>query len=187
MNDGLFCDLAPQVHELLKSRFGVSHECFASPLNAFFPSFCSAFPDTDAAFGSAGSFWTWEPDFRRGGGYEVNPPFVADVMLSMAERLDGFLGREGAGGITFVVVVPGWLDDPGIRAMMASPFKRFDFTIPKADHGFCDGLSPAHPPLPNTRHDVNLECLSLTHSLTVSPADCCSIHFGNHMQAEMPR
>jgi hypothetical protein len=32
------------VMEVLARRLGVTHECFASPLNCYFPSFCSAFP-----------------------------------------------------------------------------------------------------------------------------------------------
>jgi phosphorylated CTD-interacting factor 1 len=124
---------------MLKSRLGVTHECFASSLNAFFPSFCSAFLDTDAPFGSVGSFWDWNPDLARGGSFEANPPFVADVMLDMAIKFDALLAREAGAPLTFVVVVPGWLDDAGIRMMIASPFKRFQLTVPKDDHGFCDG------------------------------------------------
>ena len=130
---------SPQVQETLKARLGVTHECFASSLNAFFPSFCSAFLDTDAPFGSVGSFWDWTPDLARGGSFEANPPFVADVMLDMAIKFDALLAREGSGPLTFVVVVPGWLDDAGIRLLIASPFKRFQLTVPKDDHGFCDG------------------------------------------------
>jgi len=32
--------------DVLRDNFGVTHECFASPLNNYLPSFCSAFPDT---------------------------------------------------------------------------------------------------------------------------------------------
>jgi hypothetical protein len=50
---------------------GVSVECFASPLNCHLPAFCSAFPDTDAAFGSLGSFFDF---FPTEGSFQVNPP-----------------------------------------------------------------------------------------------------------------
>ena len=36
--------LPPPVMELLKSELGCAHECFASPLNQYLGSFCSAFP-----------------------------------------------------------------------------------------------------------------------------------------------
>ena len=40
---------------VLRERLGVGFECFASPLNCHLPRFCSAFPDVDAPFGSAGA------------------------------------------------------------------------------------------------------------------------------------
>lgn len=47
----------PPVFKLLRDRLAVGCECFASPLNAAFSRFGSAFPDVDAPFGSAGSFF----------------------------------------------------------------------------------------------------------------------------------
>lgn len=46
--------LSLPVMECLNRCFGVTFECFASPLNCYFRQFCSAFPDTDAYFGSRG-------------------------------------------------------------------------------------------------------------------------------------
>ena len=129
-----------QVHLVLQRQLGVSHECFASPLNTFFPSYCSAFPDTDASFGSCGSFWDWVPG-PAGGAFEANPPFVADVMLAMAARMDLLLQRADTAGapLTFAVIVPGWLDDPGVARLVSSPYTRLRLDVPKEDHGFCDG------------------------------------------------
>ena len=42
------------VLECLNKHFGVTFECFASPLNCYFRQFCSAFPDLDSYFGSRG-------------------------------------------------------------------------------------------------------------------------------------
>ena len=42
------------VLECLHKNFGVSFECFASPLNCYFRQYCSAFPDIDSYFGSRG-------------------------------------------------------------------------------------------------------------------------------------
>ena len=188
-HDALFCVLArynavgghgfqaacPEgVMALLGARLGVGHECFASPLNCFFPSFCSAFPDTDACFGSAGSFWDWRPPRDPatgrsvGGSFQANPPFVADIMLRMALRIEALFvaadaeeivatggasgggprpvkkhkgGDGGRGGValSFVVVVPGWPADPGIAMVARSRFLRLRLNVPKHDHGFCDG------------------------------------------------
>jgi len=42
------------VLECLNKNFGVTFECFASPLNCYFRQYCSAFPDLDSYFGSRG-------------------------------------------------------------------------------------------------------------------------------------
>lgn len=46
--------LPVSVFECLHRHFGVTFECFASPLNSYFRQFCSAFSDTDSYFGSRG-------------------------------------------------------------------------------------------------------------------------------------
>lgn len=51
---GLQGSLPVHVFEALHRLFGVSFECFASPLNCYFRQYCSAFPDTDGYFGSRG-------------------------------------------------------------------------------------------------------------------------------------
>ena len=53
---GFQAALNSHVFDVLKDRLDVSFECFASPLNCRYEQFCSAFPDTDAPFGSFGSF-----------------------------------------------------------------------------------------------------------------------------------
>lgn len=45
--------------KLLRERLAVGCECFASPLNASFARYGSAFADVDGPFGSAGSFFKW--------------------------------------------------------------------------------------------------------------------------------
>ena len=62
----------------LNREAGAEAECFASPLNAYFANFCSAFVDTDRWFGSRGSFFDFAP---REGSYECNPPFVDEVCV----------------------------------------------------------------------------------------------------------
>ncbi len=139
----------------LRRTMGCVHECFASPLNCFYGSYCSAFPDTDGAFGSAGSFWEWRPP-AAGGSFQANPPFVANLMLAMVDRIEGFLRRDGeslssssssssstssssTSPLSFVVVVPGWLEDEAFQKMLESPHLRAQWIVSKADHGFCDG------------------------------------------------
>ncbi len=51
---GLQGALPVPVFEALNKQFGVTFECFASPLNCYFKQFCSACPDIDGFFGSRG-------------------------------------------------------------------------------------------------------------------------------------
>ena len=62
----------PSCFEYLAKSFGATAECFGSPLNCHFTTFCSAYADTDAVFGSRGSFFDFRPT---SGCYEANPPF----------------------------------------------------------------------------------------------------------------
>ena len=50
----LHCALPVPVFECLNRIFGVTFECFASPLNSYFRQYCSAYSDTDCYFGSRG-------------------------------------------------------------------------------------------------------------------------------------
>ena len=122
---------------VLHDRLDVSFECFASPLNCFYGAFCSAFPDTDARFGSSGSFWKWDPPLS-GGSFQANPPFVALIMKLMAEKIVDILKNRDA-PLSFTVIVPGWLEDAGYQILSSSQYKRAHWLIAKADHGFCDG------------------------------------------------
>lgn len=56
---GLQGALPVPVFEALNRQFGVSFECFASPLNCYFKQFNSAFPDIDCFFGSRGWDYCW--------------------------------------------------------------------------------------------------------------------------------
>lgn len=51
------------VCDVLASQLGVHHECFTTPIDTYFTSFCSAAPDVDAPFGSAGDFFRFRPTY----------------------------------------------------------------------------------------------------------------------------
>ena len=119
----------------LAARLGVEAECFASPLNCHLPRYCSAFPDTDAAFGSLGSFFRFRP---AAGSFQANPPFVPRLLDRAGAHMHALLAAA-AGPMSFAVVVPGWLEDPGWRRLQASPYRRRLVLLSRADHGFVDG------------------------------------------------
>ena len=59
---GFQAALTPACFRVLRRRLGVRMELFASPLNAFWAPFCSAFADVDAPFGSLGSALEFAPE-----------------------------------------------------------------------------------------------------------------------------
>jgi hypothetical protein len=125
------------VFDVLHGHFGVNLECFASPLNSRYALHCSAFPDTDACFGSLGSFFNFYPT---SGSFEANPPFEPVVMLAMVQHME-LLFSKADGPLSFVVVVPGWKESEAFQLLTASAFTKKAVPIAQADHGFCDGAS----------------------------------------------
>jgi hypothetical protein len=134
------------VFDALLSHFGVCFECFASPLNSRYPRFCSAFADTDAPFGSVGSFFSFQPSE---GSFEANPPFVPDLILRMAEHMHKLLLRaDGSGGsvcdctgaaLCFVVIIPSWDHTMGWKALLNTPFCRHHLRLAQREHGYTEG------------------------------------------------
>ena len=122
-----------------KTGLAVTHECFASPLNCYYGSYCSAFEDIDGPFGTSGSFWDFSP--TQGGSFQANPPFVHHVMVKMVEKIESLLlkGNEENNAFSFVVIVPVWLEESSYQQMVQSNFLVNHWIIAKADHGFCDG------------------------------------------------
>uniref|UniRef100_A0A8C5R6I7 mRNA (2'-O-methyladenosine-N(6)-)-methyltransferase n=1 Tax=Leptobrachium leishanense TaxID=445787 RepID=A0A8C5R6I7_9ANUR len=82
---GLQGALPIQVFQALHKHFGVTSECFASPLNCYFKQYCSAFPDTDGYFGSRGPFLSF---FPASGSFEANPPFSEELMDAMVTHFE---------------------------------------------------------------------------------------------------
>ncbi|KAG2379633.1 hypothetical protein C9374_006750 [Naegleria lovaniensis] len=92
--------------DFLTREFQVCHECFASPINCYFNSFCSAFPDTDVYFGSRGSFFEFRPTR---GFFECGPPYTLEVMNKTARYCLELL-KSSNEPLAFAVFVPEWTD-----------------------------------------------------------------------------
>eukprot|EP01062_Namystynia_karyoxenos_P030377 TRINITY_DN22709_c0_g1_i1.p1 TRINITY_DN22709_c0_g1~~TRINITY_DN22709_c0_g1_i1.p1 ORF type:complete len:612 (+),score=141.92 TRINITY_DN22709_c0_g1_i1:170-1837(+) len=136
--------------DVLREHLGVNFECFASPLNARFPRHCSAFADTDAPFGSLGSFWKFQPVE---GSYEANPPYVPEVMSATVDRIEMLLGAS-ARPLSFAVVIPAWKEVAAWAQLERCQWSRFNLEIPAEDHGFVDGKqhtsADGQPPRPSS-------------------------------------
>jgi hypothetical protein len=125
------------LHHTIPVTTGVNLEVFASPLNSTYARHCSAYYDTDACFGSLGSFFDLQV---REGSFEANPPFVLAVMDAMATHITA-LFAAATGPLSFVVVVPVWDTAAFYLSISSSPELRRTIVIPKEEHGFCDGAS----------------------------------------------
>ncbi|XRB24019.1 phosphorylated CTD-interacting factor 1 [Pseudoscourfieldia marina] len=159
----------PPVFRLLHERLGVTMECFASPLNAYFARFCSAFPDVDAPFGSAGSFWSCSP---RRGSFEVNPPFVPYMLDRAAARCVQLLdAAEDTGDpLAFCFVQPGWTERVAWTSLSKSAFLRLRVVVAAADHGFCDGTShQRQDPFRTSPYDTGVFVLQTSAAATKWP------------------
>ena len=145
---GSQCAVPPAVFELMRERLGVRLECFASPLNAWAERFCSAFADVDAPFGTLGSFFDFSPPH---GSFEVNPPFVPELLLAAVHRAEALLAaaERRAAALSFVFVVPQWEPLPFWRHLMGSGWRRGPPLHLAADrHAFVDGAQ-------HTKHDAD--------------------------------
>jgi phosphorylated CTD-interacting factor 1 len=130
--------LPSYVFKCLNEVFEVKQEMFASPFNCYFRSYCSAFYDTDACFGSLGSFFDFEPSTH--GSFQCNPPFTEEVIECMADRID-FLLETSKFALSFIVFIPEWLDPPtpGLVKMEKSHYMRVNFNIEIGKHKYVSG------------------------------------------------
>lgn len=133
-----------EVFDVLLRRFDCRTECFASPLNCRYARFCSAFPDTDGAFGSLGSFWDFHP---AEGCFEANPPFTPFVMDRMVRHMEALLDASEAAGaeagegeagkkkpLAFIIIIPAWDEahnDRAIQQACAPSWKMYVVVVHK--------------------------------------------------------
>uniref|UniRef100_A0AAQ5XCP3 mRNA (2'-O-methyladenosine-N(6)-)-methyltransferase n=1 Tax=Amphiprion ocellaris TaxID=80972 RepID=A0AAQ5XCP3_AMPOC len=134
---GLQGALPVSVFEALNRQFGVSFECFASPLNCYYKQFCSAFPDIDGFFGSRGPFLSFCPV---SGSFEANPPFCEELMDAMVTHFEDLLDQSSE-PLSFIVFVPEWRDPvtPALTRMEASRFLRHQLSVPAYEHEYRSG------------------------------------------------
>ncbi|XP_035634429.1 mRNA (2'-O-methyladenosine-N(6)-)-methyltransferase-like isoform X1 [Oncorhynchus keta] len=134
---GLQGALPVPVFDVLNKQFGVSFECFASPLNSYFKQFCSAFPDTDGFFGSRGPFLNFSP---ASGSFEANPPFCEELMDAMVTHFEELLEKSSE-PLSFIIFVPEWRDPltPALNRMETSAFLRHHMSVPAFEHEYRSG------------------------------------------------
>lgn len=149
---GLQSAIPQSVFKFLQSKFGCEFESFASPFNccemnqrgAF--NFGTAFGDTDAWFGSEGTFFG--VDFSKGGCFQANPPFASEFIESMYQRMHYFLSmtkedesadNEEMPPIQFVIFVPSWAESAGWQSLVSSPYLSKHCLIDQKNHYYAEG------------------------------------------------
>ncbi|XP_012274652.1 phosphorylated CTD-interacting factor 1 [Orussus abietinus] len=131
------------VFECLQRSFGVTFECFASPLNCYFRQYCSTFSDTDSYFGSRGPFLDFRPV---SGSFQANPPYCEELMEAMVNHFERLLA-DSAEPLSFVVFLPEWRD-PAPNALIkleSSHFKRKQVVVPAMEHEYRHGFQHILP------------------------------------------
>jgi hypothetical protein len=138
----------PAVMGVLAMRFGCNCELFASPFNAQLPEFFSLYADTDACFGSLGSFFapsamdhlSWERLAPGGRSMECNPPFEESIMARAVKRVIAVLDRLEDNAATLpagtlpppfsvTFILPFWARSEAIRAARQSNFFRRELVV----------------------------------------------------------
>jgi hypothetical protein len=133
--------LPDKVFIVLRDEWGVSHECFASPLNCHLPSFCSLFPDTDTCFGSKGSFFDFRPTE---GSFEANPPFMETILMDTARHISHLL-TASASPLSFVFVAPAWDDSEFYTFIATSPYLTGRLNLESNEHFYKYGMQHRLP------------------------------------------
>lgn len=142
------------VFKVLRKHFSDQplFECFGSPLNAYLPTFGSAFSaDLDWHFGSMGNFLDMTIE---SGCCEANPPFSPGMMNVMAEKIESNLlvADELSSSLTFFVIVPNAGDNKdsqraaakrfggvSLQKMRASTTCRKHILLSAKEHGYVEG------------------------------------------------
>jgi len=122
----------------LERHLGVSMELFASPLNNYFPQFCSAFEDTDSFFGSKGCFFQFFPST---GSFQANPPFVPETMDAMVKHIHNLLDNKTNGALSFTIFVPHWDEIKAVKALKKSSYLANSINVVANEHGYIDGAA----------------------------------------------
>ncbi len=108
LGHGFQMTLGKQAFDVLHTWFDIRLECFTSPLNCTCGTYALAFLLTDQCFGAVGNFFSLHPSSSS---FEANPPFIAEVTLTMVVHILELL-RDATGPMSFAVIMPGWDDDP---------------------------------------------------------------------------
>merc|ERR1712129_92050 len=75
------------------------------------------------------------------GSFEVNPPFVDEIMDKAVQHCNGCLASASRSNkaLSFCMVFPHWPEASSCEHLHNSKWKTASLAIPSSSHGFCDG------------------------------------------------
>lgn len=128
----------PVFNILRDSTLRVNMEGFASPLNATLDCYHSMFPDVDRVFGSLGSFFS---SSSISGSWELNPPFIEDIMIAMTHKIQHMMEEADKIGdaLSMVVIVPNWASSEAIDMLTKSSYLKKMFQLTGDEHRYVTG------------------------------------------------
>lgn len=149
LHDGYQASIPPGLANYLQIELGVSTEMFASPMNALYPNYYSAYPFTDKYFMSKGSILFNFMNIEEGS-FESNPPYTEDFMLLNAYMITYILNKSYNDNdnknkqkpLSFVIINPNWKDTPSFYALTNSKYnvlKNKYINIQKNKHKYISG------------------------------------------------
>lgn len=97
----------PDIINTMNDDYNLQFECFASPINATLPKFCSIYYDVEKFFGSHGNFFNIN---IIEGTYSFNPPYQKNIMDLGIKKLFYFLDNAKLNNkkLTFILTIPIW-------------------------------------------------------------------------------
>lgn len=128
-----------ELHRYMVENYQVTIEGFASPINSQILNidthlhYCSLFYDTDAIYGSLGSFFG--NTFNNCHVY-ANPPYVDAIMNATADKVID--SCRNANFVRFFITVPEWTDAEYYHKLLTSEFLVYDYGFAKGKHYYVD-------------------------------------------------
>ena len=133
--------IPPKSLQILEKSLFLKTELFASPINAYLPSYYSLF-NVDKMFGAIDNFFVADLSTVDNGVYEVNPPFIEYVFVESSLKIVNMLeiSQRKSNSLMFIYVMPGWFDSKGYQILKNSPFMMDEIVLPEKNHFYyhCD-------------------------------------------------
>ena len=129
-----------ELHRYMVDNYQVTIEGFASPINSQILNintnlhYCSLFYDTDAIYGSLGSFFQYSFDNCH---VYANPPYVDAIMNATADKIIDAC-NNATNFVRFFITVPEWTDAEYYHKLLTSEYLVYDYGFVRGKHYYVD-------------------------------------------------